>query len=634
MKKFEILRYIKKFSALILIFALAGAYMIYRYGKNNQSYTATAVIQYTNSEASSGLTPNGQDINVEEIFSSTVITEAMEDLHLSGTVDYIRSRFNVQEIVPDEQQRINDALIEKGETPDYHATEYKVTFVADGTKSEDYARDVVDTVLQNYMAFYSEKYIEESVMPNAMLEIEGKDYDSLETVEILEAATTRMIGYLSEKAESYSDIKSSRTGYTFEDFFNIYQHMYDYEIPRIYARILTFSETKDKKVLVDRLNNDIETADVKLGNLNEQLDKLKSLIDNYSERNKAVIDYHYMRDNDENGTDYIIKNVEDNRAGGDVETTYDSLLKEYTDIRLQVELLKIEQNHDRYLLQTFSAYDGVQGDFEATDTLVTEYVEAMKKYNTLVQATAEELNEVLSAKYLKTVSTINVSSSINIKLYVALALVFFLIVGVFGSIVLGRLIDFIDYLLYIDKQVNLPNKASCDRQIADLAEALLPEDYTFLTVSFTALRKLTEKYGRAAGDRVLLDFSKILKEFGTNYGFVGYNGGGQFFGFFEDCNVTKLGYILKALEKNVAEYNAAEPGYEIEYTCNYANSTADGVYEIRELMRLAFSKKDRLITFPDPEKVNESEKAEEKAEAGKEDAEHEKPEIEYNRSRL
>lgn len=39
-----------------------------------------------------------------------------------------------------------------------------------------------------------------------------------------------------------------------------------------------------------------------------------------------------------------------------------------------------------------------------------------------------------------------------------LAVVLFLIVGCFAAIFLGRLGDFIDYYLYVDKKTGLPNR--------------------------------------------------------------------------------------------------------------------------------------------------------------------------------
>ena len=78
MKKFEILRYLKRFSILIFLVSLAGAAAIYLYADGKQQYTASVIIRYTNDGISDGYTPDGSDLDVNEIYSSTVISQAMD----------------------------------------------------------------------------------------------------------------------------------------------------------------------------------------------------------------------------------------------------------------------------------------------------------------------------------------------------------------------------------------------------------------------------------------------------------------------------------------------------------------------------------------------------------------------------
>lgn len=56
MKKFEILRYLKRFSILIFLVSLAGAAAIYLYADGKQQYTASVIIRYTNDGISDGYT--------------------------------------------------------------------------------------------------------------------------------------------------------------------------------------------------------------------------------------------------------------------------------------------------------------------------------------------------------------------------------------------------------------------------------------------------------------------------------------------------------------------------------------------------------------------------------------------------
>ena len=80
MKKFEVLRYLKKFRVIIFIVALLGSLATYLYGKSNQKYTASVVIKYTNSAIKDGFAPDGTKLDVDEIYSSAVISQAMEYL--------------------------------------------------------------------------------------------------------------------------------------------------------------------------------------------------------------------------------------------------------------------------------------------------------------------------------------------------------------------------------------------------------------------------------------------------------------------------------------------------------------------------------------------------------------------------
>ena len=126
MIKFSILRYLKQFSLLIFIFAVIGALAILVYGRSRQHYIASTVIQYTNSAAKDGYMPDGSPLNVEEIYSSTVIDAALADLGYKSNIDSIRSNCFVEEVIPEKQQKLSEALLEKGEDPSYIADTFRV----------------------------------------------------------------------------------------------------------------------------------------------------------------------------------------------------------------------------------------------------------------------------------------------------------------------------------------------------------------------------------------------------------------------------------------------------------------------------------------------------------------------------
>ena len=78
-----------------------------------------------------GLTPNGSELDVSEIYSSTVIKGAIEDLGLNCSVDEVRSHVKVTPIIPEEEAGKQQTAIDKGEEYEYFPTDYVITYEAD-----------------------------------------------------------------------------------------------------------------------------------------------------------------------------------------------------------------------------------------------------------------------------------------------------------------------------------------------------------------------------------------------------------------------------------------------------------------------------------------------------------------------
>ena len=119
-----------------------------------------------------------------------------------------------------------------------------------------------------------------------------------------------------------------------------------------------------------------------------------------------------------------------------------------------------------------------------------------------------------------------------------------------------------------------------------------------MVLKMDSLSTLSSEYGREAGDEVLKNFAMILKSFGDLYGFVGYNGGGVFYAFFPLCPSAKLDVIVKAIERETDKHNRLSGAGAIRCVCGRAVSGADGVYDIRDLLRLAMPRMHGGYAFP------------------------------------
>ena len=162
---------------------------------------------------------------MNEIYSSTVIAQAMDSLGASGRLTTVRSNCSVTPIISEEQEKINDALIEKGEEVTYFPDTYKVSLVVDGKQGGSYARNMLDAIMQSYCTYYTEKYVEQKLSLNPSRNLLDNGYDYYECVRILENDTNDMHDFLLAKRESYPNFRSSQTGYTYKDLCAIYSEL-------------------------------------------------------------------------------------------------------------------------------------------------------------------------------------------------------------------------------------------------------------------------------------------------------------------------------------------------------------------------------------------------------------------------
>ena len=282
--------------------------------------------------------------------------------------------------------------------------------------------------------------------------------------------------------------------------------------------------------------------------------------------------------------------VEWNDSELNVITTYDDLIQEYVGINQSIRNDVIDKNHAEYIKSVFVNNSSNQVLSTEVEEDIEALVATLNKEFKIVQATAKELNEYIGAENLNILNSVVTSQKVNIKLYILLALVFFLFFGCVGAVVIGRFKDFIEYIIYTDKKTKLPNRQMCDVYIDSLSDKKLDEHYSCIIIKLNNLFEVNDKLGRSAGDTVLADLGRIIKSLAKNYGFIGYNSIGQFLGIFEQCTVSKAELFITQLEKSVKEYNEKHIEINIKYSVSLSNSTEDGIHDIRALIRRAFEK--------------------------------------------
>ncbi len=591
MKNFEMLRYLSKWKYLIFGIAIVGCILVYFYAVSKQIYTAETVIRYSNPDASLGYTPNGSPIDVNEIYSAKVISNVLEDLNLKTTTDNIRSKCTVKGIISDDELERKKAILEKGEEYTYFPTDYSITFSVSSDYTKSYATDVLDSIIKNYFTNYGEKYINQSTLPNNTANFSESDYDFIESAEILDHAVRDVMGYLKEKQEDFPNYRSAATGYTFADLYNMYNSILNYDIPHIYTQILEQKTSKDLDVLIKKYQNDMHEAQRSIDNLEEEIANLTILMNRYSDKSKESIEYHYS--GDESDSSYILKDVYENDEVVNTETTYDTLINQYVDLKTNMESLQVDIQRKTEILHIFTdspASKHTTG-FVSDAVIAAELAQLSdtltEMYN-IITPTVDEFNQYQGAANITTMTSIRVDEKINVKLYMALALVVFFGIGCVGAIVLGRLGDFIENALYIDKKTGLPNRARCDLIIAQYSRSRLQDNFSFVLFRINNLKQINQEWGHEKGDELLKVFGSLLDFSFSSHGFVGYNSSDQFICFFENCTLERAEAFVAYFRDTLAIYMEENREETLAFSYAIAETRTEKVYSLRELMGIAF----------------------------------------------
>lgn len=605
MKSFNIIRYLKKWWPLIALMSFCAGVFFMRYATSNQSYTAQSIIKYNYSKAEDGKTPSGEDLDVSEIFSSTVVKEAIENLGLTVNVDTIRSGGTVTGIVPDDVTKTQEAKIDKGEdVEEYHSTEYIVKLSVSSEYSTEYVRTMLDEILSCYFANFGEKYVDYSTIPNNAAALDGQGYDYIEQAEILNDTVAQITENLGNCQAAHPEFVSSTTGLSLSDLLDEYNYVSDVEIPYLFSEILGGKLTQNREVLLkkyqERYNTYVMDGDVD----SEKVAAVLEVIQSYGNKNKDGSLY-YQRgarsgtDDDTGG--FVLSDVYEEDTNIDRTTVYDNLISDYVTILNRQSNNVIDAAYCQYIINVFqgaSDSSDVSDENQAfTDQAVEQEIAALQgRLNTLYETlslTMKEYNEYCGAVNLGVLASTTVSEKINVKLYILLGVAVFFILGICGAILLGRIQDFVEYLFFTEQSLDMPNRTACDLFIRNNSSRVLPDDTVCVVVELANLSQINTVYGRERGNAMLTQFADFLKEASATCGTIYYNGGQQFIGFFDQCRMEDAESFADYFHRLIAAYNAESTEATYEYALGISESKASNAYSIRALLREALRTKTR-----------------------------------------
>ncbi|MBR6720292.1 MAG: diguanylate cyclase [Clostridia bacterium] len=572
MKNFEILRYLKRLLPIIIVICLLATYAIHFKLSRSNTYIASEVIHYNDEQAEKGLAPTGEKLDVNEIKSSAVMSRVVDKMGLTGiySVDSLISRIEITPIEDKDKVAQKDAKLEEGEEYIYKPSTFIISFAATSGEGPDFARTVLDEILDVYFEQFSQKYVNVAPANNTIENLNKNDYDFIEIMELIDTSIDNTLSTLYQRIDQNNYYRATETGVSFSELADDFNYLRQVNVSSLFSKIYEYQITKNRAVLVSDYTTRIDNNGISNEKDESIIEDVVTVIDAYvtkmRESGNTNITYEYILDNlhERNPQDYL----------SDQTVTYDELIYSWRDHNESKEHAIIDSAYCRYIIDTFTSCTGNCGgkcesssltcaelsnsEYAAVRAEVEEEIDSLlKELSTLYDITTktnEEYNKYLGASYISVLSSASVRESVNVTLYTAIAFFFLVVLCSGGAIILGRAGDIINYIFYTDHLTEFGNRAYLDKYLKSKDKKLLDDGVVYCMVDISNLSHINGEHSRAAGDDIIKMFAYYLKEsFGKSNTEYIYNGNGSFVMLTEDSDYITVEDIMRLFRLRLDE---------------------------------------------------------------------------------
>lgn len=604
MRDFQILRYIKSWRYLIIIGMILGLSVFYWYLSRQQSYYATINIEYLNSGAPEGKTPNGSELKPEEIRSAIIVSSALENTGIDASVDYIRNSLSIEGVLTSEEEDRKKAMLEKGEEYTVKPSNYQVRLSLNASYSEEIAQNLVTAIVNQYMTWYGNQYVIVRKKPGILDGELLNKYDYVIAMDMISSSIDKMLDYIYSCEETF---RSSQTGLSFYDLQTQLQILRDSHYEDVYVKTIDSGITKDPDLLRDYYTADIADLNLQREKMLCQAEEMKNLLDIYVVRMLEAQEYSSSNAGNESDAAYKGSNsiilgqvydIYDNDHNPVYsQNNYETLMDTYASYFSSTYSLEKKIAEDEHILQSFAKIS--EASDETSQAFIRKEIMALiNRINSIYEQmniVGTEYNQSEVAKNIRVITSARSFKGVNIGLYLALGAVLFLGVGCTGAIVLGRAGDLMDYVLYTDKVTGLPSRTSCDEQIEKIAKEGALDNFSVVCLFVTNLGEINNRYGREIGNQMLAEFGMILQITAKQYGFIGYNNGNQFLCLLKNSSYEKARDMLDFIEH---ELEKAQGEVKPSVVAKIGDSHRLSTYQINNLISHTFKQEEIIVYKP------------------------------------
>lgn len=468
----EIFHYIFKWKFFIMFSVVVCVVLSYLYVQKIQSYSANIIIQFEDASVSEGQNPDGTDFDINEITSPTLIIKTLEDLSLHESVDKIRSSLTIKSITPAYVEELQAAKTKDGEEYTYHPNQFIITYNDKRGAPQGELYDILDALVNNYIQYYNQTYINQAYIIENNYAIENENYDYIEIADLLDDNIHDVMDNLSRLSTSSQNYRSPESGYTFSDLHKKYNELAQFDMPLIYSEIYEGQITKNREVLLKKYQHNKNNYTMQSTTSNAQAENTLGIIHKFADANRDLPNAYNQAYDSQNDDDLPVNQNGLERDDILNDTTYDDLMDIYVDYAIASSNYKIEAEHCQEVIDIFSAEPSAADPGKLLQSVTDRiaYVqEKLQELNEVTDVTMEDYNTYLASRHVSQLTGIQVVAKVRFLLYAVLAF----ILGAGASTVFALAFEIFKKFQTADKH----KKVAAAEDSAVLAE-LVPEEET------------------------------------------------------------------------------------------------------------------------------------------------------------
>ena len=407
----DLFKYLYKWKIVIIAVTILSLLAASFYVNEKQTYTAKVVIQFLDPCIARGETPDGGKFDSNEIKSPVVILNVLKELgYEQKKIDSVREKISISPITPSSAESLKEAKEKLGEEYSYYPTAFTVTYKGDS--SYEATRDILSSVITNYLKYYTERYLYLAALNEVDYNLNNKNFDYLEQAEQLQENVKQTISALQGYEKDSASYRSPNTGLTFDDLLKEFQRLDEHTIPLIFSKIFEAQLSQNKALLINKYTERMEQNERDAENNLYKAELAKDRMDAYVKSTTKV----------ENEALELVE--EEERVA--VQTTYDQLITNYASDSISANNNKIDADYCRVVIGRFTGAPSGNVDYEKSEQFVqdkiAEVLEQLKVLYQKANTNTADYNAYIPAHHIKKLSGVGYFENISGALYKLIAL--------------------------------------------------------------------------------------------------------------------------------------------------------------------------------------------------------------------